>query len=48
LQPHQGEPEFALNADLATVLEAEAAAMASLSSSEFTLQASRQVLGKPG
>ncbi len=39
---------LALNADLATVLEAEAAAMASLSSSEFTLQASRQVLGKPG
>lgn len=38
---------LALDADLATVLDAEATAMAALSSTEFTLQASRQVLGKP-
>ena len=38
---------LALDADLATVLDAEATAMATLSSSEFTRQATRQVLGKP-
>lgn len=37
---------LALTADLAAVLEAEARAMAELGSSEYTLRASREVLGK--